>query len=263
MSLVIKVTNLEKKYTKYNRAVRQETIREYLIKKLFPFASRNEKSTEEEFWALRNVSFSVSRGEILGVLGNNGAGKTTLFRVLSRVTEPSSGRVEIYGRLGSLLGAASGFQGDLNAKENIYLNAAIMGMTRSEINRSIDAIIEFAEVGDFLDMPLKHYSSGMQVRLGFSIAAKLLPEALILDETLAVADIGFQEKALEKIKEISRANCSILFVSHNMQTVRSLCTKVLVLQHGQLVFFGDSVEGVQKYVDFNQGKKEVSVTEYS
>ena len=181
--------------------------------------------TVEEFWALKDVSFEVRRGEVLGIIGRNGAGKSTLLKILSRITEPSEGRVAIKGRVASLLEVGTGFHPELTGRENIYLNGAILGMTRAEIRRKFDEIVAFAEVEKFLDTPVKRYSSGMYVRLAFAVAAHLEPEILIVDEVLAVGDAEFQKKCLGKMSEVAGGGRTVLFVSHNMSAIRSLPRK--------------------------------------
>ncbi len=192
----------------------------------------------EEFWALKDVSFEIKRGEVVGVIGRNGAGKSTLLKVLSRITEPSTGRVQIKGRVASLLEVGTGFHHELTGRENIYLNGAILGMTRAEIKRKFDEIVAFAEVEKFLDTPVKRYSSGMYVRLAFAVAAHLEPEILIVDEVLAVGDAEFQKKCLGKMGEVASHGRTVLFVSHNMRAVKSLCQTAILLQHGTIKLSG-------------------------
>ena len=189
----------------------------------------------EEFWALKDVGFEIERGDVVGIIGRNGAGKSTLLKILSRITEPSAGRVEIKGRVASLLEVGTGFHPELSGRENIYLNGAILGMTRAEIKRKFDEIVSFAEVEKFLDTPVKHYSSGMYVRLAFAVAAHLEPEILVVDEVLAVGDAEFQKKCLGKIGEVAGEGRTVLFVSHNMAAVRTLCGNGLILKNGLLV----------------------------
>jgi lipopolysaccharide transport system ATP-binding protein len=203
-------------------------------------------NTIEEFWALKDVNFDVARGEVVGIIGRNGAGKSTLLKVLSRITEPSAGRVEIKGRVASLLEVGTGFHPELTGRENIYLNGAILGMTRAEIRRKFDEIVAFAEVDKFLDTPVKRYSSGMYVRLAFAVAAHLEPEILIVDEVLAVGDATFQRKCLGKIKDVAAHGRTVLFVSHNLEAISRLCTRGLLLAGGKIVADG-SVETVIEY----------------
>ncbi|HYO98997.1 MAG TPA: ABC transporter ATP-binding protein [Pyrinomonadaceae bacterium] len=197
-------------------------------------ARRRRLAEARPFWALKDLSFEVRRGEIVGIIGRNGAGKSTLLKILARVTKPTSGAADIYGRVGCLLEVGTGFHPDLSGRENIYLNGAILGMKREEIARKFDEIVDFAESGDFLDTPVKHYSSGMYLRLAFAVAAHLEPEILLLDEVLAVGDAAFQKKCLGKMQEVSRAGRTILFVSHNMAAVQQMCERVLLLDSGKL-----------------------------
>lgn len=203
----------------------------------------------EEFWALKDVSFSIKRGEIVGVIGRNGAGKSTLLKVLSRITEPSEGRVEIKGRVASLLEVGTGFHPELTGRENIYLNGAILGMSREEIRKKFDEIVGFAEVGLFLDTPVKRYSSGMYVRLAFAVAAHLEPEILVVDEVLAVGDAEFQRKCLGRMQEVAGQGRTVLFVSHNMGAISTLCTRGLLFAGGKLVQFGTADQVVKHYAN--------------
>ncbi|MBI5928575.1 MAG: ABC transporter ATP-binding protein [Chloroflexi bacterium] len=199
------------------------------------------------FLALHDVSFEVPFGEVVGIIGHNGAGKSTLLKILSRITEPSEGFAEIYGRVGALLEVGTGFNPELTGRENIYLNAAILGMKRAEISRKFDEIVAFAEVEQFIDTPVKHYSSGMALRLGFAVAAHLEPEILIVDEVLAVGDLAFQKKCLGKMQDVSMTGRTVLFVSHNMPAVTSLCSRAIWLQKGNLIADGPSIEIVGQY----------------
>jgi lipopolysaccharide transport system ATP-binding protein len=189
----------------------------------------------EEFWALKDISFDVKQGEVVGIIGRNGAGKSTLLKILSRITEPTKGRVRIRGRVASLLEVGTGFHPELNGRENVYLNGAILGMTRSEIKAKFDEIVDFAEVEKFLDTPVKRYSSGMYVRLAFAVAAYLEPEILVVDEVLSVGDAEFQRKCLGKMSEVASGGRTVLFVSHNLSTLRSICSRGILLKAGQLV----------------------------
>lgn len=200
------------------------------------------------FWALKDVSFEVKRGEVLGVIGRNGAGKSTLLKVLSRITEPTSGRARITGRVGSLLEVGTGFHPELTGRENIYLNGAILGMTQAEIRKRFDAIVDFSETAAFLDTPVKHYSSGMYMRLAFAVAAHLDPEILIVDEVLAVGDAPFQKKCLGRMSQIAKEGRTILFVSHNMGAIASLCTHAIVMNRGAVTFQGVASDAVRLYL---------------
>ena len=206
------------------------------------------RRTVEDFWALRDVSFDIKQGDAIGIIGRNGAGKSTLLKVLSRITEPSEGRVRIKGRVASLLEVGTGFHPELTGRENIFLNGAILGMTKVEIRRKFDEIVAFAEVEKFLDTPVKHYSSGMYVRLAFSVAAHMEPEILVVDEVLAVGDSAFQKKCLGKMDDIAGQGRTVLFVSHNMAVVQRLCSKTAVLAGGRLAFHGDTEQAVQLYL---------------
>lgn len=201
-----------------------------------------------DFWALRDVSFEIKRGDVVGIIGRNGAGKSTLLKILSRITEPTSGRVEINGRVASLLEVGTGFHPELTGRENIFLNGAILGMTRSEIIRKFDEIVEFAEVGRFLDTPVKRYSSGMYVRLAFAVAAHLEPEILIVDEVLAVGDAQFQKKCLGKMDDIGRSGRTVLFVSHNIEAVKTLCSSAVMLANGTVADKGQVDSVVSGYL---------------
>lgn len=201
----------------------------------------------EEFWALRDVNFEIKHGDVVGIIGRNGAGKSTLLKILSRITEPSAGRVEIRGRVASLLEVGTGFHPELTGRENIFLNGAILGMSRSEIKRKFDEIVAFAEVDKFLDTPVKHYSSGMYVRLAFAVAAHLEPEILVVDEVLAVGDAEFQKKCLGKMGEVASYGRTVLFVSHNMAAIRSLCRDCILLNGGIIDYFGATQEVLARY----------------
>src|SRR5712691_1608663 len=201
----------------------------------------------EEFWALRDVSFEVQRGEVLGIIGRNGAGKSTLLKILSRITEPTEGRVTIRGRVASLLEVGTGFHPELSGRENIYLNGAILGMTRAEIRRKFDEIVAFAEVEKFLDTPVKRYSSGMYVRLAFAVAAHLEPEILVVDEVLAVGDAEFQKKCLGKMSEVAGGGRTVLFVSHNMSAIKSLTKRVLYVNRGRVSYDGSTEAALHLY----------------
>jgi lipopolysaccharide transport system ATP-binding protein len=209
----------------------------------------------EQFWALKDVSFEIKQGDVVGIIGRNGAGKSTLLKILSRITEPTEGRVRIRGRVASLLEVGTGFHPELTGRENIYLNGAILGMTRAEIKARFDEIVAFAEIEKFLDTPVKRYSSGMYVRLAFAVAAHLEPEILIVDEVLAVGDTEFQKKCLGKMEDVSHSGRTIIFVSHNMAAVTSLTGTSALLQAGKCVFFGETQEAVGKYLSSIQSRE--------
>jgi lipopolysaccharide transport system ATP-binding protein len=206
------------------------------------------KQRGEHIWALRNVDLDVAHGEVLGIVGRNGAGKSTLLKILSRITVPTEGEVRLYGRVGSLLEVGTGFHPELSGRENIYLNGAILGMRRADIRRRFDEIVEFAEIGRFLDTPVKRYSSGMYVRLAFAVAAHLEPEILVVDEVLAVGDAAFQRKCLGKMTDVAREGRTVLFVSHNMQAVKLLCTRAVLLDAGELVLEGETATVARAYI---------------
>jgi lipopolysaccharide transport system ATP-binding protein len=216
-----------------------------------PFRALRRKSGEEQeetrVWALQDLTFDIKQGEVVGIIGRNGAGKSTLLKVLSRITEPSTGYADIYGRVGTLLEVGTGFHNELTGRENIYLTGAILGMKRADIERQFDAIVAFAEVDKFVDTPVKHYSSGMYLRLAFAVAAHLEPEILLVDEVLAVGDIAFQNKCLGKMGDVAKQGRTILFVSHNMGAVRSLCEKGIVLNGGRMAYAGDIASSIETY----------------
>ena len=253
---IIEVCNLSKQYRLGARFRRTETFRELVTRKArVPWdvlRGRRSKNIapvgRELFWALRDVSFDVHRGEALGVIGRNGAGKSTLLKIMSRITDPTEGQIRLRGRLASLLEVGTGFHSELTGRENIFLNGAILGMRKAEIISRFDEIVAFSEVEKFLDTPVKHYSSGMYVRLAFAVAAHLNPEILVIDEVLAVGDAAFQKKCLGKMNEVSRSGRTVLFVSHNMATVESLCQRAIVLEQGKLAFAGASKDAVQYYL---------------
>ena len=248
---IITVSGLGKRYL-LTHAVRSDTLRDTLIHSGRNLARRllghTQLETREDFWALRNVGFEVMKGEVVGIIGRNGAGKSTLLKILSRITEPTSGSIRLRGRVASLLEVGTGFHPELSGRENIYLNGAILGMSRSEIRRKFDEIVAFAEVERFLDTPVKHYSSGMYVRLAFAVAAHLEPEILIVDEVLAVGDAAFQKKCLGKMKDVTiQEGRTVLFVSHQMTVIRQLCSSAILLQAGQLAAQDRVEEIVSRY----------------
>lgn len=253
---VIKVDSLSKAYKIGLKERQGRTFREAVIgmaaapfRRLSSIAGggNGDGGAEETFWALKDVSFEVKRGEVVGIIGRNGAGKSTLLKILSQITEPTSGEVRMKGRVASLLEVGTGFHPELTGRENIYLNGAILGMKRAEITRKFDEIVAFAEVEKFLDTPVKRYSSGMYVRLAFAVAAHLEPEILIVDEVLAVGDAQFQKKCLGKMQEVSKGEGrTVLFVSHNMAAIRSLCTSGIYLDRGSCRYCGEVVEAVDR-----------------
>jgi lipopolysaccharide transport system ATP-binding protein len=215
----------------------------------------NDRATKGEsdyVWALQDINFEVERGEVVGIIGKNGAGKSTLLKLLSRVTAPTTGSVKFGGRVASLLEVGTGFNGEMTGRENIYLNGAILGMTKKEISSKLDEIIEFSGCERYIDTPVKRYSSGMTVRLAFAVAAFLEPEILIVDEVLAVGDAEFQKKAIGKMQDISRGGRTVLFVSHNMAAIKQLCTKTIMMENGMIVFEGKTDDGIEYYLQSNQ-----------
>ncbi|NMC21129.1 MAG: ABC transporter ATP-binding protein [Thermogutta sp.] len=257
--IAIRAENLSKKFMLGERLgfkTFRETLQDSLVSPLRRII-RGEKNglpaeekvdNDRRIWALKDVSFEVKHGEVLGIIGPNGAGKSTLLKILSRITEPTAGYAEIRGRVGSLLEVGTGFHPELTGRENVYLNGSILGMSKAEIRRKFDDIVSFAGVEKFIDTPVKRYSSGMQVRLAFAVAAHLDPEILIIDEVLAVGDAEFQKRCLGKMNEVSRSGRTVLFVSHNMAAVEGLCTRVLSLDMGRIATDGDPVTAIQTYL---------------
>jgi lipopolysaccharide transport system ATP-binding protein len=249
--LAIKATGLGKKYRlRHQPTERYTALRDILAVRVRGVWGRRSvgRASVEEFWALKDLSFDINRGDIVGIIGRNGAGKSTLLKILSRITEPSTGRVHIFGTIASLLEVGTGFHPELTGRENIFLNGAILGMTRAEMKRQFDAIVAFAEVDQFLDTPVKRYSSGMYVRLAFAVAAHVDPEILVIDEVLAVGDAQFQRKCLGKIRDVSKAGRTVLFVSHNLAAVQSLCRSAMLLERGRMVFTGTAQDAVAAYL---------------
>ena len=248
--LAISIRGLAKAYT-IAQTERHVTLAEQVlhnVRKGFRPAAK------DTFWALKDVSFDVNCGDVVGIVGRNGAGKSTLLKVLSRITGPTAGVVDVYGRVGSLLEVGTGFHQELTGRENIFLNGAILGMSKSEIRRQFDEIVEFSGVETFLDTPVKRYSSGMYVRLAFAVAAHLNPEILIVDEVLAVGDAEFQRKCLDKMKDVSSHGRTVLFVSHQLQSITSLCNKVVFMEQGQVRNYGPAEETVAEYLRYSTQK---------
>jgi lipopolysaccharide transport system ATP-binding protein len=262
--IAIRAENLSKLYYIGARQERHSTLRDALANRFASWGKRgtavngsgpdpqsppqeSERPSDPTLWALRDVSFEIGQGEVVGVIGRNGAGKSTLLKILSRITEPTSGKVELHGRVGSLLEVGTGFHPELTGRENIYLNGAILGMKRVEIERKFDEIVDFAEIEQFLDTPVKRYSSGMYVRLAFAVAAHLEPEILLVDEVLAVGDAAFQEKCLGKMGDVAHQGRTVLFVSHNMAAIEHLCNRGIVFQHGELRFVARAHDAVAHY----------------
>ena len=255
---IIKVDNLGKQYRLGVDTAPYSTVREVLMDALkSPLRSLRRNGSYPTIWALRDVSFEIKPGEIVGIIGRNGAGKSTLLKVLSRITEPTIGRVELYGRIASLLEVGTGFHPELTGRENIFLNGSILGMTRKEIESKFDEIVAFAEIEKFIDTPVKRYSSGMYVRLAFAVAAHLDPEILIIDEVLAVGDFAFQKKCLDKMQDVSTRGRTVLFVSHNMGAINRLCQRAILLHEGRVIHSGPTMEVVKRYtVDSSLARSE-------
>lgn len=252
---IIKAEGVSKKFIISHEGNQKYTaLRDILANKVKSvFSSKKEDTYAEEFWALKNLNFEIEKGDRIGVIGRNGAGKSTLLKVLSRITEPSTGKISIKGRIASLLEVGTGFHPELTGRENIYLNGAILGMTRQEIKEKFDEIVSFAEIEKFLDTPVKRYSSGMYVRLAFAVAAHLEPEILIIDEVLAVGDAQFQRKSLGKMDDVSKKDGrTVIFVSHNMDAVTNLCNKCIYLKRGEIVMFDETSKVIDAYLKDNK-----------
>ncbi len=239
-SIALKITNLGKKYT---IGVQKEGTLRSAISNIF----RSSSSKGKDFWALRNVSFEIPKGEVIGIIGKNGAGKSTLLKLISQITKPSEGQIEINGRVASLLEVGTGFHPELTGRENIFLNGTILGMSRKEVKSKFDEIVSFSGIEKFIDTPVKHYSSGMYVRLAFAVAAHLEPEILIIDEVLAVGDAEFQKKCLGKMDEVAKTGRTVLFVSHNMAAIKNLCKTGILIDKGQVTYKGTIDETIQQY----------------
>jgi len=247
--IAIRVEHVSKRFAIGAKKAQYETLRDQItsgVKSMF--RGRRSAGAPDSFWALADVCLEIKRGDIVGLIGRNGAGKSTLLKILSRITEPTSGFADIHGRIASLLEVGTGFHGELTGRENIYLNGAILGMRKAEIDRKFDDIVDFAEVGLFVDTPVKHYSSGMYVRLAFAVAAHLQPEILLVDEVLAVGDSAFQQKCLGRMGEVAKEGRTIIFVSHNMAAVEGLCTSAHMLSEGRIVRSGDTADVIAGYL---------------
>ncbi len=247
--IMIDLQNVKKKYVIRKNFEKPATFAGKLKLVSNKILHPTKKYNTEDFYALNGVSFQVRQGEKVGIIGKNGAGKSTLLKILSRITEPSDGRIEMLGKLSAMLEVGTGFNGELTGRENIYLNGAILGMTKEEVDSKLDAIIEFSEVGKFIDTPVKRYSSGMFVRLAFAVASNLDPDILIVDEVLAVGDTKFQRKCIDKMMNIADSGKTILYVSHQMQTIQQLCDRVIVLKEGKVIYDGDVEKGIAIYTD--------------
>lgn len=242
LNIAIKVSNLSKKYSIGKQ--KDSSLRGSLAG-LF----KSSITKVEEFWALKDVSFEINEGDVIGIIGKNGAGKSTLLKILSQITKPTEGRIEINGRIASLLEVGTGFHPELTGRENIYLNGTILGMTRKEVKAKFDEIVDFSGIGKFIDTPVKHYSSGMYVRLAFAVAAHLEPEILIIDEVLAVGDASFQKRCLGKMEEIANLGRTVLFVSHDLGAVSSLCSKGILLENGKVIYQGNIESTIKNYMN--------------
>lgn len=243
----LKIENIKKKYVIKHVTKKPDDKRERAKLALYNLTHPKQANQKEDFWALNGVNFEVKHGEKVGIIGKNGAGKSTLLKVISRITEPTDGKIEFYGKISSMLEVGTGFNRELTGRENIYLNGAILGMTRAEIDAKFDDILEFSEVGKFIDTPVKRYSSGMFVRLAFAVASHLEPDILLVDEVLAVGDTRFQKKCIQKMRSIADSGKTILFVSHQMNTIRQLCDRVIVLKEGKVIYDGEVEGGIRLY----------------
>ncbi|PSF36237.1 hypothetical protein C7H19_13595 [Aphanothece hegewaldii CCALA 016] len=258
-NLAIRLENLSKRYCLDQRnpsSALHEFIDDIIRSPLRQFNPKKQVKTQNNYiWALKDVSFEVNQGEVVAIMGHNGAGKSVLLKILSRITKPTEGYVEIHGRVGSMIEAGASFHPELTGRENIYLNGIILGMKRGEINGKFDEIVSFAEIEAFLDTPVKHYSSGMKGRLGFAITAHLEPEILIIDEVLAVEDVAFQEKSFLKIKEIVQSGRTVLFVSHNMKAVAKICDRAILLNQGRVILQGKTDTVLSHYESYKTNLK--------
>jgi lipopolysaccharide transport system ATP-binding protein len=269
--IAIRIEGLGKQYRIGGTKTKYKTLRNSItdsiltparrLKRLLSGDATGAMEMDEAFWAVEDISFDVKQGEVVGIVGHNGAGKSTLLKILSRITLPTKGYADVYGRIGALLEVGTGFHPELTGRENIYLNGAILGMTRSEITRKLDEIIAFAEIEQFINTPVKFYSSGMGLRLGFAVAAHLEPEILVVDEVLAVGDAAFQKKCLGKMGEVSKEGRTILFVSHNMAAVAALCTRGVLLSHGHVAKDGPVNDIITHYMEMGANKVTIPLTE--
>lgn len=253
--VAIKAEKLGKLYHIGAQQERYRTLREAMLTGIKQMKHPRRSRLEDTIWALKGVDFEVLHGEVVGIIGRNGAGKSTLLKILSHITEPTEGRVTLWGRVGSLLEVGTGFHPELTGRENIYLNGAILGMKKTEVDRKFDQIAAFSEIEQFLDTPVKRYSSGMYVRLAFSVAAHMEPEILLIDEVLSVGDAGFQKKCLGKMEEVAGRGRTVLFVSHNLVAVRSLCEKAILIDSGRILANGDTDSVVNQYMLLTNARK--------
>jgi len=256
---VIRVVGMSKAFHVGTTRKREDLLSVRLANGVRRMMSRRKASSESMHWALRDLSFEIAEGDVVALIGHNGAGKSTLLKILARITDPTSGFAELRGRVGSLLEVGTGFHPELTGRENVYLSGAVLGISRAEITRDFDEIVAFAEVEKYIDTPVKHYSSGMQVRLGFAVATQLKPEILLIDEVLAVGDAQFQRKCLQRIQDVSRGNRTIIFVSHNMAAIRAICRTAYVLEGGQIVAKGETGPVVDEYLSRVQASQTANV----
>lgn len=253
-NIVVRLENVSKKFTKSVKRSMIYGIKD-ILRNMCKLPSKSDGLRKDEFWAVKDVSFELKKGECLGIIGPNGSGKTTLLSLLNRIYMPDAGKIMIKGKVGALIAVGAGFHPILTGRENIYINGAILGMSKDEIDEKYNSIVEFAEIGDFLDTPVKNYSSGMYVRLGFSIAAHCELEILLIDEILSVGDLSFQNKSLRRLAEIRENANAVIFVSHNLRHVRNLCDRVMILDGGKPVFLGDTYEALIKYHEMTRKRR--------
>jgi lipopolysaccharide transport system ATP-binding protein len=252
--VVLKVENVSKKFT---RSLRRSMVYGSIdmFRDFIGFPSDTTKLRKSEFWSLKDINFELKKGEILGIIGENGSGKSTMLRVLNGIFPPNKGKVTIHGQIGGLIAVGSGFHPLMTGRENIYLNGTILGMTKKEIDAKFDKIVEFAEIGEFLDAPVSTYSSGMKVRLGFSIAIHRVPEILLIDEVLSVGDLSFRNKSLRRMAELRGRAKAIIFISHNLEQIKNLCSRVMVLHKGKVVFDGDPDKAIVTYEELSRSRR--------
>jgi homopolymeric O-antigen transport system ATP-binding protein len=255
--IAIRVDQLAKQYRIGLAKQRHDTLRDEIAHGISSIFRRNGWGSTDTIWALQDVCFEIRKGDVVGIVGRNGAGKSTLLKILSRITEPTKGRAEVHGHVGSLLEVGTGFHNELTGRENVYLNGAILGMKKAEIDRKFDEIVDFAGIEKFIDTPVKRYSSGMYMRLAFAVAAHLEPEILVIDEVLAVGDLAFQKKCLGKMEDVAKQGRTVLFVSHNMAAILSLCTHGMMLESGRVTCLGPVKDVVSDYFDAEKGSNSI------
>jgi lipopolysaccharide transport system ATP-binding protein len=264
--IAIRVEGLSKRYRiggaqgHYRYGSLRDSLASVVRAPLNRIRGNNGDKTDRFIWALKDVSFEVQRGEVLGIIGRNGAGKSTLLKILSRITRPTNGNVQLWGRVGSLLEVGTGFHPELSGRENIFLNGAVLGMKRGEIESKFDEIVDFAEIQQFLDTPVKHYSSGMYMRLAFAVAAHLEPEILLVDEVLAVGDTQFQKKCLGKMQEVAKEGRTVLFVSHNLGAIQNMCKRCLLIDFGALIYNGNPKTTIDNYIEMLHEKSAIDLS---